>query len=218
MIEKQLPILHPVAPDGLHRNSDVPRQGAQGADKKAAPEKKVRQAGVLIPLVNQAREWHILFIRRAENKLDRHSGQVAFPGGARDSEDSSLLDTALRETQEEIGVTADRIKILGQIENYFTISNYQVTPIIGIIQWPSNLHLEESEVARAFLIPIAWLRDQQNFTFRSRAELDTQSARRHPIIVFNPYDGETLWGATARMTLNFLKAVDDGNILLPSEA
>ncbi len=190
----------------LHHDSDVPSPNPSGI---------LRQAAVLIPLVHHNYEWQVLFIRRARNERDRHSGQVAFPGGRMESTDPSHEATALRETQEEIGVASSHIQVVGHIHPYLTISHYQVTPIVGILNWPTTLNLQTSEVARAFLIPLNWLRDQQNFTMRARSELDSKSAQRHPIIVYNQFDGETLWGATARMTLNFLKAIDDGMIPLP---
>jgi len=87
---------------------------------------------------------------------------------------------------------------------------------VGIVKWPTTLVLQESEVARAFLIPLSWLKNRNNFTYRARRELDAKSAKRHPIIVFNEYDGETLWGATARMTLNFIKSVEDDKIIVPA--
>jgi len=187
----------------LHQNSDAPAA------------KAVRQAAVLVPLVRHEGQWQILFIRRAENDRDRHAGQVAFPGGRIESDDTDAVAAALRETREEIGVPQEHINVLGQTSLYITVSNYEVTPVVGIVDWPTTLSLQSSEVARAFLIPLGWLRDRNNFSFRARQNMDPQSARRHPIIVYNPFDGETLWGATARMTLNFLKAVDDGDILLP---
>ena len=128
--------------------------------------------------------------------------------------DASHEQTALRETHEEIGVHPDDIKLLGKIDPYVTISDYSVTPVAGILNWPTTLTLQESEVARAFLMPLAWLQDTNNFTYRARADMDPKSARRHPIIVFNEYDGETLWGATARMTLNFLKTLSEQKIVL----
>jgi len=217
MINNKLTILDDPDEDGLHRNSDVP-QGEHvtsgGLNTRTEPS-GMRDAAVLIPLVRQADDWHILFIRRAQDQRDRHSGQVAFPGGSQEPGDSSLQATALREAQEEVGLSADRIKVLGQLEPYITISDFRVTPVVGIVQWPSTLNLQSSEVARAFLMPLPWLRDRQNFTFRARSDMDQHSARRHPIIVFNEYDGETLWGATARMTVNFIRAIDEEAILLP---
>jgi len=189
--------------DALHQNADTPAV------------KAVRHAAVLIPLVRHKDQWHILFIRRAKNDRDRHSGQVAFPGGRIEPSDENPVAAALRETHEEIGLAADQIKVVGTIDAYITVSSYEVTPVVGIINWPATLSLQSSEVARAFLIPLSWLRDRNNFSFRARQNMDPQSARRHPIIVFDPFDEETLWGATARMTLNFIKAVDDGKIALP---
>jgi len=216
MTAKDLPILEHAGTEGLHRNSDVELSNDKMANSSNQKGKPLRQAAVLIPLVKAADEWQILFIRRASNQDDRHSGQVAFPGGAKDENDKSATATALRETEEEIGVSADRIKIINELSPYFTISHFQVTPVVGIMQWPSNLNLQSSEVARAFLIPLKWLRDENNYTMRARNELDKKSARRHPIIVYNEFDDETLWGATARMTMNFIKELDDENILLPA--
>lgn len=190
----------------LHKDSDIPMP---------ATDNPFRQAAVLIPLVHHDHQWQVLFIRRASNERDRHSGQVAFPGGRLEPSDISHEHAALRETREEIGVAAEHVTVLGRIRPYVTISHYQVTPVVGIMQWPTPLNLQTSEVARAFLIPLQWLRDNGNFTFRARSEMDPESARRHPIIVYDEFDGETLWGATARMTLNFLKAIDDGHLLLP---
>lgn len=212
MTVKDLPILKHADKSGLHRNADI----EDGAAMYGKNSDKQREAAVLIPLVKTAEQWHLLFIRRAANDRDRHSGQVAFPGGAAEQDDGSATATALRETTEEIGVTPDRIKVIAELGPYYTISHFRVTPVVGIMQWPSNLSLEASEVARAFLIPMPWLQDSANFTMRARNEYDKQSAMRHPIIVYNEFDGETLWGATARMTMNFFKALDDDQFLLPA--
>ena len=208
--------------DGLLRNSDMPLDpNTTGANTDAAAS-NLRKAAVLIPLVQVQNEWHVLFIRRADNKHDRHSGQVAFPGGAMDTSDNnSALTTALRETFEEIGIANELIQPIQELQAYFTISHYKVMPVVGVISWPTKLTLQKEEVSRAFTIPLDWLRDRNNFTLRPRSEVDNNAnktdnpARPHPIVVYQKYDNEILWGATARMTLNFLQALDDGELILP---
>lgn len=213
---KELPILDLPGEEGLHRQSDAPIGDDAVDDRLTASGKPMREAAVLVPLVLDKGRWHLLFIRRAKDERDRHSGQVAFPGGARERNDADASATALREAQEEIGLDPSRVTLIGELGPYITISHYRVTPVVGRVDWPSTLNLQISEVARAFLIPLDWLRDRDNMTMRARADMDPQSARRHPIIVFEPYDHEILWGATARMTVNFIKALDDGLVPLPS--
>ena len=210
-----LPILELPDDEGLHRDSDVPLGDEVVDDRTTRGGRPMREAAVLVPLVHAAGEWQLLFIRRASDERDRHSGQVAFPGGAREALDADAGATALREANEEIGLAPERVTLLGELAPYVTISDYRVVPVVGHVAWPSPLTLQRSEVARAFLIPLAWLGRRENLTLRARREMDPGSARRHPIIVFEPYDGETLWGATARMTVNFIRAVDEGRVRLP---
>lgn len=193
----------------------MPEDTAMYLNADAPTVTAARRAAVLIPLVHHDGQWQILFIRRAHNDLDRHSGQVAFPGGRIEPDDHDATAAALRETHEEVGIQAEQINIVGELDTYITVSSYEVTPVAGIVNWPTSLKLQTSEVARAFLIPLTWLRDRNNFTFRARQNMDPLSARRHPIVVFNVFDEEVLWGATARMTLNFIKSIDDGKIMIP---
>jgi len=203
--------------EGLHRNSDAP---LASTDATVAPN--LRKAAVLLPLVYENNEWHLLFIRRADSKRDRHSGQVAFPGGAMEPADNNdPLTTALRETFEEIGVATELVTPLQSLTAYITISDFSVVPIVGVVTWPTTLTLQTNEVSRAFTIPVAWLRERSNFTLRPRSDFDKASTeskptRPHPIVVYQEYDGEVLWGATARMTLNFLQALDSGELQLPA--
>ena len=199
----------------LYQHSDIP------LDMQGKSTRPLRNAAVLIPLVHQRDQWHLLFIRRAEHEHDRHSGQVAFPGGAEDLEDLTPADNALRETEEEVGIKRDAVKVVATLKPYLTISNYRVTPVVGLINWPCTMRLQNSEVARAFTIPLNWLRDSRNFRLQprhnpNRAGRLEAPERRHPVVYFNEYDGEILWGATARMTLNFLRSVDQGEVLIPS--
>ena len=171
-----------------------------------APEP--RPAAVLIPFLQIRGEWHLLYIRRTSKLNDPHSGQVAFPGGALDPEDTSLQATALREMHEEIGIAPDDVRILGRLHDFVTITSFQVTPFIGRIPWPYLLMLEQNEVSRAFTIPLAWLADPRNHRIQQRALPPPYEPV--PVVYFEPYDGEVLWGATAGFTLALLDALDCG--------
>ena len=112
-------------------------------------QEKPKPAAVLMPLLRQDSAWHILLTRRRDD-LPEHSGQVAFPGGRADEGDATPEDTALRESREEIGLQPQDVVLLGRLQNYLTITNYLVTPVVGIIPWPYPLKLEAQEVSRAF--------------------------------------------------------------------
>ena len=159
-----------------------------------------RDAAVLVPFVRLRDEWHLLYIRRACSERDRHSGQVAFAGGKRDPQDVDLYRTALRETHEEIGIDPQDVAILGHLPPHHSISHFKITPIVGQVPWPYSLQLQRSEVDRAFTIPLTWLAEPRNHELRLR-ELN---GTKVPVVYFKEYDGELLWGATARMTLNLL--------------
>lgn len=185
------------------------------SDRPSPPDTNLRPAAVLLPLIHDGEQWHLQFIRRARSERDRHSGQVAFPGGAHESQDSSMQDTALREAHEEIGLPATSVSIVAQLRDYTTISHYVVTPFVGVVEKPFVPQLQLDEVARTFSIPVDWLRVRSNFTLRAREDMDPESARKHPVIVYEPYDGEVLWGASARMAINCLHAIDSGDVTLP---
>ncbi len=166
----------------------------------------LRSAAVLIPFVRVEGEWHLLLIRRAEHADDFHSGQVAFPGGGAHPGDPDAESTALRETYEEIGILPQDVRTLGRLNEFVTISSYRVTPVVGVIPWPYTFNIAQDEVSRVFTIPIAWLADPANSEIRSR-ELPPPY-QPISVIYFRPYDGEVLWGASARFTqglLNILK-------------
>ena len=163
---------------------------------------KPREAAVLIPFLRINDRWEILFIRRATYEGDRHSGQIAFAGGKREDCDPSLSATALREAQEEVGIKARDVELLGKINHHHTISQFQVTPFVGTVDWPYQLELDDTEVARAFTIPLSWLADSQNYREQKRKHPD--ASRPWPIVYYDYFDGELLWGATARMTLSLI--------------
>lgn len=143
----------------------------------------------------------MLFTRRTDH-VESHKGQVSFPGGACDEGETTPEQTALREAEEEIGIKPAEVKILGRLSHMITISNFRVSPIVGVVPWPYTFKVAGIEVARVFTIPLLWLANKSNYWEFSLRESDRS------LIAYHPYDGELLWGATARMTVNFLKTVD----------
>lgn len=163
-------------------------------------------AAVLIPFLQIDGAWHLLFIRRTHQEQDRHSGQVAFPGGRADPGDGNPIATALREANEEIGMDPDDVTILGRLNRMPTVTHYRVTPVIGVIPWPYPLKADPREVKRIFTIPLSWLADPANREFRmwqSARDLDEP----HAVIFYQPYDGEVLWGASARMVVELVDSL-----------
>lgn len=160
-----------------------------------------RPAAVLIPLLRVTDGWQILFTRR-NSTLAEHSGQVAFPGGRSEPGDPSPEATALREAHEEIGLAPEDVRILGRLNDFITITNYAVTPVVSSIPWPYEFTIQKEEVSRVFTISLAWLSDPLHHEVRRRA---IPSLGSHvDVIYFQPYDGELLWGASARFTLTLL--------------
>ena len=109
--------------------------------------------------------------------------------------------TALRETWEEVGIPSQEINLLGKLPVFSSVSRFAITPVVGQIPWPYPLKLEPAEVSRAFTIPIEWLANSANW---SEKPYTRPNGRQEKVIFFNPYDGELLWGITARITLDFL--------------
>jgi 8-oxo-dGTP pyrophosphatase MutT (NUDIX family) len=163
-------------------------------------------ASVLIPLFCEKGEWRVLFIRRSEHEDDEHhSGQVAFPGGKLDDVDRDAFDAALREAQEEIGLDPAHVSILGTLKTYHTISNFLVTPVVAQINWPVTLVLDDREVSRVFSIPVSWLADPANHQISWRRLKSGDS--EIPVIHFQRYEGELLWGITAKLTVSLLSLI-----------
>ena len=165
------------------------------------PDVHLKCAAVLVPLVFFQDEWHVLYTRRTD-RVESHKGQVSFPGGACDEGETTPEETALREADEEIGIAPSDGRVIVRLSRMVTISKYRVTPVVGVITFPYAFKTSGAEVARVFTMPLAWLANRNNYWEFSMPGSDRS------VIVYHPFDGELLWGATARMTVNFLKILE----------
>ena len=159
-------------------------------------------AAVLLPLYEKGEEYYILFTKRTET-VQYHKGQISFPGGAKQEEDDSLVDTALRECSEEIGVDAKEVEVLGELDDIVTqTSNYIVSPFVATIPYPYPFEINPDEVERIIEVPLAALRDKRNF----REETQFDESGPH-VAYFYEYNGKVIWVDTAQMLKQFLDLV-----------
>lgn len=170
-------------------------------NKPRNPDQPLRPAAVLVPLVNRADGPTVLFTQRTDH-LDHHPGQVSFPGGHVDKDDTSPEETALRETEEEVGIHRRHIRLIGRIDTYFTSSGFAVTPVVGLIEPPFDITPDPVEVAEVFEVPLEFLFDAAN---HSRVVYRARSEQWYTYDM--PYNGYRIWGVTAGMFRNFYEIV-----------
>lgn len=168
----------------------------QFEDGVLTPGRSYRRAAVLIPIVDGA-SLSLLLTRRTSH-LKNHAGQISFPGGRAEERDVDATDTALREAAEEIGLARERVEVIGHLPKYYTVTDYEVTPVVALIQAPLQLALDANEVAEAFEVPLDFILDPANHQKRSRP---WEGRTRHFYAM--PYGRHFIWGATAAMLRNF---------------
>jgi 8-oxo-dGTP pyrophosphatase MutT (NUDIX family) len=177
------------------------RQVLASRSKTRLGDRGLTEAAVLVPIFCKDGEYHILFTQRSD-QVQHHKGQISFPGGARSKADASLLDTALRESWEEIGVEAKDAEILGELDDTpTTISNFNISPFVALIPYPHEFRLNHYEIDEIFSVPISALlhevsKKEEYSTFGNDVSVD----------YFYEYDGKVIWGATARIVQQFLEA------------
>ncbi len=161
-------------------------------------------ASVLIGLFQQSSpEWQVIFTRRTD-LVERHKGQVSFPGGAADAADHDAVDTALREAYEEIGLPRSCANVIGCLREMPTVTGFLITPVVAILCWPFDVLPEKAEVDRVFSVPLSWLANPENRTER----LYTRSnGSQEMVVFFQPYEDEIIWGATARILVDFIDLI-----------
>lgn len=160
------------------------------------PGDDLTPAAVLVPLVDRPDGLTVLLTQRTAH-LNDHAGQISFPGGRVEPEDPSHLAAALRETEEEVGLPADRIEIIGTLDHYIVRSGYRVTPVVGFVNPPFEVRADPFEVAEVFEVPLSFVLDTDNHVMESRTDKGVE--RTFYVL---PYQDRYIWGATAGMLVN----------------
>ncbi len=170
--------------------------------KKTIREEGLVLSAVLIPFYEDGGEYHILFTKRTD-KVSSHQGQVSFPGGRYDQADVDLRATALRECFEELGLRANDVEILGELDDEVSMSNYVMAPFVAHIPYPYDFKINKDEIDEIFGVPIATLVDTGNFWEEDAQVIGDRSFARY----FYRYEDRVIWGATARILKHFLDLV-----------
>ena len=178
---------------------DLDPQGAPAA----LQGRSLKPAGVLVPLINRREGVTVLLTQRTAH-LQKHAGQISFPGGGWEPDDPDLVATALREAEEEIGLPPSHVEVLGRLATYETSTGYGVAPVVGWIEPPFPMRIDPFEVAEAFEVPLAFILDRANH----RRESAMRDGRRRFFYVL-PYEERYIWGATAGMLVNLYDVLHD---------
>jgi 8-oxo-dGTP pyrophosphatase MutT (NUDIX family) len=165
----------------------------------AGPEETWRRAAVLVPLYVRDGSLWVVLTRRTET-LEHHRGQISFPGGAEEEEDGTLLATALRETEEEIGISAADVRVLGSLSPLTTVTDFYVEPFVGAIPYPYVFRPAEAEIAEVVEVPVAALLDPSALERRALPDRDGP-------VLFYHHGAHVIWGATASMLKELLDAL-----------
>jgi 8-oxo-dGTP pyrophosphatase MutT (NUDIX family) len=180
----------------------MPRRGDFDLNPQNRPkeQRELTPAAVLVPLV--FRDEPMVLLTQRTDTLTRHAGQVAFPGGRADPGDITLVETALRETQEETGIEPAFVTVAGFLDAYETGTGYAILPVVGILSDGFALAPHEGEVAKIFEVPLAFLLDPANKVKQTREFQGTQRS-----FYSFTYEGHYIWGATAAMLINFAERI-----------
>jgi 8-oxo-dGTP pyrophosphatase MutT (NUDIX family) len=162
---------------------------------------ELSRAAVLVPIVEREAGLTVLLTQRATH-LKHHAGQISFPGGRIEQGDAGPWEAALRESEEEIGLPREHVRLAGYLGDHFVITGFVVTPVVGFVRPGFELRLDVTEVEEAFEVPLAFLLDPANHVPRER-HFAGRTFKGYDI----PYQGRNIWGATAVMLLSLYRLV-----------
>jgi len=172
---------------------------------ESAGPSALRPAAVLIPLYVREKALWTLFTKRTD-LVEHHKGQISFPGGGKDGADANLWETAVRETEEEIGVPRKRVRLLGALPRLVTVTEFEVAPFVGAIPYPVAFAPRPGEVESIIEVPLSYLLDPMVVE-----ERPVKWQGRDVMTLVYHYKGHAIWGATARILADFLTVMRDGD-------
>jgi 8-oxo-dGTP pyrophosphatase MutT (NUDIX family) len=175
--------------------------GGEPRPEERAPDRQLVPAAVLVPLVSRPDGLTVLLTQRTAH-LSNHAGQVSFPGGRIEEHDCDPVAAALRETEEEIGLPASSVELLGWLDDYVTGTGFRIHPVVGLVEPPLTLSPDPFEVAEVFEVPLDFVLDPANHQRHVRMF----EGRKRPYYAI-PYEGRFIWGATAGMLINLFEVL-----------
>jgi len=180
---------------------DELRKKLSSRERKIIDHPPFSHAAVLVPLYQKEGECHILFTKRSD-QVKHHKGEISFPGGMVDEDDRELIHTALREAREEIGLKEKDVEIIGLLDDIVTVTEFIVTPIVGILPYPYPFQVSKMEIDELIEVPLSALLKEDSFSEREIFRMG-----RAQWVYAYQYQNHIIWGATARILKQLLDLI-----------
>jgi len=180
-----------ISPDNI-------RQFLETFQRQECNNMDLLSAGVLILLFEKNGELHIVLTQRTD-EVEHHKGQISFPGGVKNEQDTTIIETALRETEEEIGLPRNAVNVLGILDDFQTPSGFRITPVVAFLLSVPSFSMNAAEVSQIFDVPLSFFLDANN----ERVEHHEHSGKMMNVYFYR-YGKYEIWGATAAMLRSFL--------------